>query len=91
MLIKGRQKVGIKILENPKAFIDYSETIDGVYEDLEDYNPTKKRRVLIVFDDMIANIESSKTLLLLNCFQERENSTFHMFLFHNLISKCLKL
>ena len=91
MLINGREKVGIKILENPKAFIDYSETIDSVYEDLEDYNPTKKRRVLIVFDDMIANIESSKTLLLLNCFQEREKSTFRMFLFHNLISKCLKL
>ena len=28
---------------------------------LEDYNPTKKRRVLIVFDDMIADIESNRT------------------------------
>ena len=62
MLIKGREKVGIENLKNLKAFIDYSQTIDDVYENLEDYNPTKKRRVLIVFDDMIADMESNKKL-----------------------------
>ena len=31
--------------KNPKAFIDYCQTIDDIYENLEDYNPTKKRRV----------------------------------------------
>ena len=36
MHINGRKKVGIEILENPKAFIDYSQTIDNVYENLED-------------------------------------------------------
>ena len=55
MLINGREKVRIKNLKNPKAFIDYSQTIDNVYENLEDYNPTKKKRVLIVVDDMIAD------------------------------------
>ena len=50
LLINGRKKVGIEIVKNPKALIDYSQTIDDVYENLEDYNPTKKRRVLIVFD-----------------------------------------
>ena len=39
---------------------DYSQTIDDVYENLEDYNPTKRRRVLIVLDDMIADMESNK-------------------------------
>ena len=62
MLINGREKVGIENLKNPKAFIDYSQTIDDVYENLEDYNPTKKRRVLIVFDDMIADMEYNKKL-----------------------------
>ena len=42
--INERAKVGIKKLKNPKAFIDYSQIIDGVYENLEDYNPTKKRK-----------------------------------------------
>ena len=36
MYINGRKKVGIEILENPKAFIDYSQTIDDIYENLED-------------------------------------------------------
>ena len=60
MLINGKWKVGVENLKNPKAFIDCSQTIDGVYESLEDYNPTKKRRVLIVFDNMIADMESNK-------------------------------
>ena len=44
------KKVRIENLKNPKAFIDYSGTID-VYENLDNYNPTKKRRVLPVSDD----------------------------------------
>ena len=62
MLINGREKFGIENLKNPKAFIDYSQTIDYVYENLEDYNPTKKRRVLIVFDNMIVDMESNKKI-----------------------------
>ena len=61
-LINRRKKVRIENLKNPKAFIDYSQRTDDVYENLEDYNPTKKRRVLIVFDDMIAHMESDKRL-----------------------------
>ena len=59
-LINRREKAGIEKLKNPKALIDYSQTIDHVYENLEDYNPTKKRRVLIVFDDKISYMESNK-------------------------------
>ena len=47
-LTKGRKKVGLKGIKNPKAFIDYSQTIDDVYENLKGYNSRKK--VLIVFD-----------------------------------------
>ena len=49
-------------MKNLKASIDYSQTIDVVYEDLEDYNSTKKRKVLIVFVDMIIDIEPNKKL-----------------------------
>ena len=59
MLINRREKVET---ENLKAFIDYSQAIDDVYENLEDYNPTKKMRVLIVLDDIIADMESNKKL-----------------------------
>ena len=53
-----------------------------VYGNLGDYNPTKKRRVLTVLDDIIADME----LLL-----RGRNLIFHLFLHHNLILKCLKL
>ena len=62
MLINGREKVGIKKLKNLKAFIGYSQIIDNVYENLEDYNPTKKRKMLIVFDYKIADMESNRKL-----------------------------
>ena len=62
MLINGRAKVTIKTLKNPKAFIDYSQIIGDVYESLEDYNPTEKRIMLIVFDDMIVDMESNEKL-----------------------------
>ena len=56
----------IEHLRSPKAFIDYSQAIDDVYENLEDYNQTKKRGVLnmmiLELDDMIADMESNKKL-----------------------------
>ena len=48
-------------MKNLKAFIDYSQTIDD--ENLENYNPTKKKKVLIVFDDIIADMEANKKLI----------------------------
>ena len=45
-----------------KAFIEHSQTVDDVYENLEDYHPTKKNKMLIVFDDMIADMEFNKIL-----------------------------
>ena len=48
------KKLGTRKWKNPKAFIGYSPTTDHVYKNLEDYNTTKKRKVLFVFDDMIA-------------------------------------
>ena len=57
LLIKEKKEEWKKI-ENLKVFNDYSQTSDDDCENLEDYNPAKKRKVLIVFDDMIADIES---------------------------------
>ena len=56
------KKKGLKTLKNPKAFVDYSQTVDDVYENLKDYNSINKMRMLIVFDDMIADMESDKKL-----------------------------
>ena len=57
---KKREGAGIKHLNDSKGFIECSNNMDNVYKDIDDYNPTRKRKILIVFDDMIANIMSNK-------------------------------
>ena len=42
--------------------MEYSNDISDVYKNIEDYNPNKKRKVLIVFDDMIADMINNKNL-----------------------------
>ena len=59
-LINNRENAGIKHLKDSKAFIDCSNTMDDVYENIDDYNLNRKRKVLIVFDDMIADIMANK-------------------------------
>ena len=53
---QNRENAGIKYLNDPNAFIECSNTMDEVYENINDYNPRRKRKILIVFDDMIADI-----------------------------------
>ena len=59
-LNKKCEDVGIKHLNDPKAFIEYSQCMGDVYNNINDYNPNKKRKLLIVFDGMIADIMSNK-------------------------------
>ena len=59
-LIKKREDVGIKHLNDPCAFIEHSNTMNNSYNNIDDYNPARKRRILIVFDDMIADIMNNK-------------------------------
>ena len=54
-LIKKHEGAGIKYLNDPNVFIAYSNTMDDVYENIDDYNPNRKRKVFITFEDMIAN------------------------------------
>ena len=61
-LIGKRENAGIKHLNDPKAFIESSNTTDDVYGNIDDYNRTRKRKILIAFDDMIADIMSNKKL-----------------------------
>ena len=55
LLIKKCEDAGIKNLNDPSAFIEYSNAMDDVYNNIDHYNLKRKRKVLIVFDDMIAD------------------------------------
>ena len=65
-LIKKRKDAGIKHINNPNAFIVYSNTIDDVYEDIDNYNPNIDKIVLAVLDGMIADIMSNKKFQAIN-------------------------
>ena len=60
LLIKNHENGGIKHVNDPTAFIECSNTMDDIYENIDDYNANRRRKILIVFDDMIADIMTSK-------------------------------
>ena len=60
ILIKKHKDAGIKHLNNPNAIMECSNTMDDVYENIHDYSSSRKRKILIVFDDMIADIMTNK-------------------------------
>ena len=59
-MIKKREDAGIKNLNDPSAFIEYSNTMDDVYNNIDNYIPKRKRKILIAFDDMVADIMTNK-------------------------------
>ena len=60
ILIKKCKDAGIKHLNDPNAFIECSNTMGDVYENIHDYSPNKNRKILMVFDDMIGDIMTNK-------------------------------
>ena len=60
MLIIKREKAGINFNNDPNAFIEYSNSMDDILSGIEDYNKKRRRKVLIIFDDMISHVMSDK-------------------------------
>ena len=61
-LINKREDVGIDHFNDPKAFIEYSNDMHYVYKNIDGYNRDKENKILIVFDDMIADTIHNKKL-----------------------------
>ena len=59
-LSKNRENAGIKHLNDSKVSIECSDTMNDIYENINDYNSNRKRKILIFFDDMIADIMTNK-------------------------------
>ena len=59
-LINKRESTGLKHFNNPKAFIVYSNDMQGVYKNIEEHNVGKKYKILIVFYDMNADMVNKK-------------------------------
>ena len=59
-LINKREQTGIKNLNDPHAFIEYSDDMNDVLDDINNYNKNRDKKVLILFDEMIPDIEYNK-------------------------------
>ena len=70
-----------------KAFIEYWNDLDNTYKNIEEYNPNKKRKILPVFDDIIADMISNEKLnpivTELYYLLEVQNETFLLFFLRN--------
>ena len=61
--------------------------MDDVYENIDDYNLSRQRKILIVFDDVIADITTNKKFqtMIKDLLIDAENKTFHLLLSCSLI------
>ena len=59
-LIAKRESIGLKHFNGPKAFIEYSNNMQDVCKNIDGYNIDKERKILIVFDDIIADMINNK-------------------------------
>ena len=58
LLINKREKAGINFNNDPSAFIEYSNSMDDIFLQIEDYNKKRKRKISIIFDNMINHVMS---------------------------------
>ena len=61
-LINKREKVGLDHSDDPKAFTEYSNNIQDVYKNIEEYNLGNKRKILIVSSDVFTDMINNKKL-----------------------------
>ena len=61
-LINKRENTGLKHFNDPKAFTEYSNDMQDDYKNIDEYNVVKERKILIVFDYMIADMINNKKL-----------------------------
>ena len=59
-LINKTERTGLKCFIYSTAFIEYSDDMDDIYKNIKEYNPFKKRKMVIVFDDMTTDMFSKK-------------------------------
>ena len=92
-LFNKREKVGLDHFNDPEAFMEYSNDMLDVYKKIEDYNLDKKRKVLIAFDGMIADMINNKRLnpVVTELFIRGRKLVIFIFLLHNLILKRQKI
>ena len=89
----NKKGVGINHFNDPKAFIEYSNDMRNVDKNIDDYNPDKENQILIVFDDMIADMIHNKQLnsIVTELFISGRKLNIYVFLLPNQTYKIQKM
>ena len=82
-----------EILMILKLFTENSVNMDDIYKNIKEYNPNKERKILIIFDDMIAEMLNNKKLnpIVTELFISGRKLTLLLFLLDNVILLCQKI
>ena len=90
-MIKKREDIGIKHFNDRNAFIECSNMMNDIYQNIDNYNPNRQRKMLIVFDNMIVNIKTNKKVVLMftiNCLLYAEK--YFTCVYHTVLFFCSK-
>ena len=60
--INKRESIVLKHFKDLKTFVEYSDDMQDVYKNIDEYNVDKERKILIVFYGMIADMINNKKL-----------------------------
>ena len=60
LLINKRESTGLNYSNHSKAFIEYSNDMDDIYKNIEEYSPNKNRKILVLLDNMIVDMLINK-------------------------------
>ena len=85
ILINKRESIGLKHFNDPKDFIECSNDMHDISKNINDYNPDKENKILVVFDDMIADMINNKKLnsIVTELFIRRRKLNISIVLLHN--------
>ena len=92
-LLKNVKMLEKSILIILKLFTENSDNVDDIYKNIKEYNPNKERKILIIFDDMIAEMLNNKKLnpIVTELFISGRKLTLLLFLLDNVILLCQKI
>ena len=79
-------------MNNSKPFIEFSNDVDDIYKNIEEYNPNKKGKILIVFDNVIANMLSNKKInpVVSKFFIRGRKLKYFSCCYHTILLRCFK-
>ena len=85
--INKKENRGAEHLNDFKCFIEYSNDMVNIYKKIEEYNPNKQHKILIIFDDLIVNMLGNIRLnpVVTELFSRGRKLNISLVLLHKLI------